>query len=88
MSAPNLRALVIDADPGVLADVVRVLAPKGFHVATRLSPDDALDYVRRSKPNVVLLGVPYWDQGWGAKVVAASPGTVVVPAPRTADAAA
>lgn len=81
MTPRPLRALVLDPDPRAFADVVATLAPKGFHVAARLAPDDSLDYVRRTRPNVVLLGRPYWEDGWMARIQAASPGTVVVPSP-------
>ena len=74
-----LRALVIDPDPNVLANIVQVLAHKGFHVATRLTPDDSLNYVRRSRPEVVLLGLPFWEEGWSSEILAASPKTVVMP---------
>jgi len=79
MPAKTLRALVIDPDPRVLADAVRVLAHKGFHVAGRITPDDAVEYVRRARPDVVLLGLPFWEQGWGPEFLAAAPETVVIP---------
>ncbi|HZE98885.1 MAG TPA: hypothetical protein VE981_17890 [Planctomycetota bacterium] len=81
-----LRALVIDSDPRVLANIVHVLAHTGFHVATRLGPDDSLNYVRRSRPDVVLLGLPFWEQGWGSDILAASPDTVVIPVVGSSDA--
>ena len=79
MSDKALRALVIDPDPRVLANAVRVLAHKGIHVAGRITPDDSLDYVKRARPDVVLLGLGYWEQGWGSEILAVSPETVVIP---------
>lgn len=81
-----LRALVIDPDPTVLANIVHVLAHKGFHVATRLTPDDSLNYVRRSRPEVVLLALPFWEEGWSSEILAASPETVVIPVVGSPDA--
>lgn len=78
----TLRALVIDPDPRVLADVAGVLAGRGFRVAGRIAPDDALEYVRRARPNVVLLGEAFWKDGWAPQLRGAAPGTVVVPLDR------
>lgn len=77
----NLLALVINPDLNVLGDLVRPLSLKGFRIAARPTPEDALDYVRRSRPDLVLLGSPFWQEGWGKKILAASPGTMVVPVP-------
>ena len=79
MSAKTLRALVIDPDPRVLADAVRALVRQGIHVAGRTTPEDSLEYVRRARPNVVLLGRPFWEQGWRAEILGASPATLVLP---------
>jgi hypothetical protein len=81
MTRKHPRALVIDRNLGVLAHLVRPLALKGFRIAARPTPEDALDYVRRSRPELVLLGQPYWRDGWITQIQAASPGTVVVPVP-------
>lgn len=85
MSDNTLRALVIDPDPRVLADAVRVLTLKGFHVAGRTTPDDSLDYVRRARPHVALLGRTFWEEGWGGEILAASPETVILPVRKYAD---
>jgi hypothetical protein len=79
MSPKNLQALVIDPNLKVLADLVRPLTLKGFRVAARTSPEGVLDYVRRSRPQLVLLGRQFWQAGWGPEILAASPGTVVAP---------
>lgn len=78
MSAP-IRALIIDPDPRVLANVAHVLAHRGFRITARRSAEEAIDYVRRSRPDVVLLGVALWEEGWGTQILAAAPETVVVP---------
>jgi len=83
----TLRALIIDPDPRVLADAAGILAGRGFRVAGRIAPDDALDYVRRARPNVVLLGENFWKDGWGAEIRGAAPGTLVVPLDRRAETA-
>ena len=87
MSHQILRALVIDPDPHVLANAVRMLAQKGIHVAARITPDDSLDYVKRARPNVVLLGRGFWNEGWRTEILAASPQTVVLPVHEPAPAA-
>jgi len=81
MSPKTLQALVVDPNLGILADLVRPLTLKGFRVAARTTTDDVLDYVRRSRPELVLLGRPFWQAGWAPQILAASPGTVVAPAP-------
>ena len=85
MSDTTLRALVIDPDPRVLADAVRVLALNGFRVAGRITPEDSLDYIRRARPHVALLGRTFWEEGWGAEILAASPETVILPVRKYAD---
>jgi hypothetical protein len=85
VSHPNaLRALVIDPDLRALTTAVRTLAHQGFHVAGRITPDDSLDYIRRARPNVVLLGAPFWGEDWASRIRTASPRTVVVPLPAEA----
>ena len=79
MSATTLQALVIDPNLKILADLVRPLTLKGFRVSARTSPDDVLDYVRRSRPELVLLGRKFWQAGWAPQILAASPGSVVAP---------
>ena len=81
MSHKPLQALVMDANLKVLADLVRPLTLKGFRVAARTSPEGVLDYVRRSRPQLVLLGRTFWQEGWAPEILAASPGTVVAEAP-------
>ncbi|MBV8880518.1 MAG: hypothetical protein JO332_11170 [Planctomycetaceae bacterium] len=75
----ELRALVIESDPAALARIAGLLDHKGFRIAARPSPDDSLDYVARTRPDVVLLGIDYWNQGWDSRILAASPATVVFP---------
>lgn len=81
-----MSALVIDPDPTVLTRVVRTLGHPGLRIAARLSPEDALEYVERSRPDIVLLGIRYWEDGWGPEILAVSPDTVVFPVVDAADA--
>jgi hypothetical protein len=87
MLPKTLRALIIDPDPRAIADAAGVLAGRGFRVAGRTAPDDALDYVRRARPNVVLLGEAFWKEGWAPQLRGAAPGIVVVPLDRRPEAA-
>ena len=75
----TLSALVIHAEPSVLTRIARTLGHAGLKIATRVSPEDSLDYIARSRPDVVLLGIEFWQDGWGAEILAASPETVVMP---------
>jgi len=74
----DMHALVIDPDPATLTRIAGLL-DHGFRISTRLSPADAMEYVARARPHVVLLGIDYWQDGWGSEILAASPETVVVP---------
>jgi len=74
----DMHALVIDPDPATLTRIAGLL-DHGFRISTRLSPRDAMDYVARARPDVVLLGIDYWQDGWASEILAASPETVVVP---------
>ena len=79
MSAPTLRALVIDHDAHALAQVSDLLTRKGFRVSARATPGDALDYVRRARPDLVLLGSRFWENGWGVLLRSLAPQTPVFP---------
>lgn len=81
MSIKSPRALLIDTNLKALSELVRPLAQKGFRIAARPSPEGAIDYIRRSRPDLVLLGARFWQEGLGREILAASPGTVVVPVP-------
>ncbi len=85
MHAP-MSALVIDPDPAALARIARTLGHHGLRIAVRRSPEDALEYVGRSRPDVVLLNIGYWEDGWGSEILAISPDTVVFPVVDGADA--
>lgn len=78
MSDP-IRALIIEERPAALARIAATLAHPGFRVATRLSPADALEYVARTRPDLVLLGRSWWEAGWAVELLVASPETVVLP---------
>lgn len=74
----RLRALVIDPDFSALSRASGLLK-HGFRIVARRSPADALDYVARARPDLVLLAPSFWQEGWGAEILAASPETVVLP---------
>ena len=74
-----LSALAIDRDPDILANIAHVLAHQGFRIATRTSPEDSLEYVRRARPHIVLLDLSFWQDGWGIEILDASPESVVIP---------
>jgi hypothetical protein len=79
MTLPPLSALVIDPDPSVLSRVAGTLGHHGLRIAARLSPEESLDYIARSRPDVILLGLAFWQDGWSSEILAASPGSVVIP---------
>lgn len=74
-----LSALAIDENRDVLANIAHILAHQGFRIAARTSPADSLDYVRRARPEIVLLGMSFWKEGWGIEILEASPESVVIP---------
>lgn len=86
MREKPLTALVIDPDPSVLTRIASTLGHHGLRIAARLSPDDALEYAERSRPDLVLLGIRYWEAGWAGEILAASPESVVFPVVDTVDA--
>lgn len=79
MLTKSLSALAIDGDRDVLANIAHLLAHQGFRIATRTTPEDSLDYVRRARPDIVLLGISFWKEGWGVEILDASPDSVVIP---------
>ena len=78
-TSQSKTVLVIDPNPDALGEIVQVLAEDGFHIAGRISPVGSLEYLRRARPAVVLLALPFWEEGWGAEILEASPESVVVP---------
>lgn len=80
MSNPAIRVVLIESDPDVLSRAAHRLAESGVHVVVRPQPRGALDFIGRTRPEVVLLGRRFWAQGWSRRIRAASPETVVFPA--------
>ena len=76
---PPIRVVVLESDRDILNRVVRRLESADLHLVARASPDDALDYVRRARPEVVLLGADFWGADWARRFSHASPETVVFP---------
>ena len=72
-------AVVIDADFGVMSTAVRVLTKARYQVIGRLSPRGLVETVRSLRPELLLLGVPFWRQGWGSLFRSESPETLVFP---------
>lgn len=72
-------ALVIESDFGALSSAVRMAAEARYQVIGRLSPRGLMDLVATLRPELVLLGVPFWGQGWGTLFRTESPESVVFP---------
>ncbi len=72
-------ALVIDQDFGFLGRAVELLTRTGFQVRARLSPNGIRDYTRSLRPDVILLGTVFWEQGWAPVLRSLSPESVVFP---------
>ena len=72
-------AIVIDSDLGVLSRAERALKTARYQALSRLSPSGLLDVLRAVRPELILLGLPFWDEGWGPVLRSASPETVVFP---------
>jgi hypothetical protein len=72
-------AIVIESDFGMLSTAVRTAAEARYQVIGRLSPRGVTDLVTTLRPELVLLGVPFWDQGWGSLFRTESPETLVFP---------
>jgi hypothetical protein len=72
-------AIVIDTDFGVLSEAVRITADARHQVIGRLSPRGMMEVIAALQPELVLLGMPFWEQGWGPLFRSASPDTVVFP---------
>lgn len=86
MRAVPPLALVIDYDFGFLGRATSTLARAGFQVSARLSPRGLRDFLVALRPELILLGVPFWEQGWGHVLRGDSPESIVYPvAPRSDD---
>ena len=79
MSTVQPLAIVIDPDLGLLSRATRVLSGARYQILTRLSPAGLPHVVRTLRPELILLGLSFWDQGWGPLLGSASPETVVLP---------
>ena len=72
MSPRPVRVVVVGSTLGP-----RRLGPEVRWVL-RPDPAEALDFVRRVRPSLVLLGEASWEAGWAPLLRSASPGTVVL----------
>lgn len=72
-------AVVVDNDIGLLARATELLGKARYQVLGRLSPRGLLETLTALRPEILLLGVNFWDQGWGPVLRSASPDTVVFP---------
>lgn len=82
--APPL-ALVIDHDFGFLGRAVELLGRSGFQVHARLSPSGLREFTSALRPDVILLGLPFWEQGWAPVLRRQSPESIVFPVAADAD---
>lgn len=80
MSPSLVRVVVVDADPRARARLVSRLEAPGVRVVARSSPEDALEFVARARPELVLLGAEAWSLGWSPRFTGVSPDTIVFPA--------
>jgi hypothetical protein len=79
-------ALIIDQDFGFLDHAASRLLRAGYQVRTRLSPSGLRTFISSLRPEVILLGVPFWELGWAAVLRSCSPDSIVFPvAPQSGD---
>jgi len=79
-------ALVIDPDPGFLSRAASCLSRAGYQARERLSPAGLRDFTSALRPELILLGTPFWERGWAQVFRTYSPESVVFPvAPRSDD---
>lgn len=52
-----LSLLVVDDEPDMRSSMTRILKLRGYHVSTAASGDEAIDCVRRSEPDGVLMDI-------------------------------
>ncbi|HZE98881.1 MAG TPA: hypothetical protein VE981_17870 [Planctomycetota bacterium] len=79
MPAVAPLALIIDHDFGFLSEAASALSRAGFQVSARLSPRGLAEFLSACRPDVILLGLSFWDQGWGDVLRSFSPDSIVYP---------
>lgn len=79
MSSVLPLALVIDYDFGFLGRAALAVARSGYQVSARLSPRGLRDFTGILRPELILLGLPFWEQGWAHVLRTYSPDSIVYP---------
>lgn len=79
-------ALVIDYDFGFLGRAADSVSRAGYQVSARLSPRGLQEFTSILRPDVILLGLPFWEQGWGHVLRSYSPDSILYPIAPRADA--
>jgi hypothetical protein len=79
MSTATPLAIVVDPDVGVLSRTARLLGDSSYQVLGRLSPRGLMVVLKALRPELLLLGRTFWDQGWGPLLREVSPETIVFP---------
>lgn len=72
-------AIVVDTDVGQLSSATLTLAKAGYQVIARLSPRGLMELIDTLRPDLLLLGVCFWEQGWAPLFRSASPDSVLFP---------
>lgn len=79
MPAVRPLALVIDHDFGFLGRAAASVYRAGYQVSARLSPRGLGEFTRILRPDLILLGLPFWEQGWAPVLRSFSPDTLLYP---------
>ncbi|MBV8880519.1 MAG: hypothetical protein JO332_11175 [Planctomycetaceae bacterium] len=86
MSAVLPLALVIDHDYGFLGQATSILENAGYQVRAVLSPQGLRDFARILRPELILVGLPFWEDGWGRLLRSYAPDSLVFPTASRSDA--
>jgi DNA-binding response OmpR family regulator len=79
MTPTPLRAVAIDTDTRALGTLAHNLTHRGYRLVARPAPAESLEYVRKVRPEIVLLGAAWWRDGWPEALRRASPRSVLLP---------
>lgn len=72
-------ALIIDPDVGFLHHAASSLQKAGYQVRERRSPEGLREFTGALRPELILLGSPFWERGWAQVFRSYSPESVVFP---------
>lgn len=53
------KIFIVDDDPDIMDSMTTILTANGYEVASSLTPDDALEKIKKARPSLILLDIMF-----------------------------